>query len=586
MTSHRGPVALWVVFTLLLGAVALSIDVPRTTYGIKSDEATYVGAALSLAYDGDLRYERVDLERFEALYHSGPEGIFLKRAKGDHLYFAKAFLYPALAAPFVRAFGLNGLLLLHALLLAAAGLCAYRFLAAQMTPVAAAVMTTAFFGASVLPIYGVFLMPEVLNLALVVGAYFFWLYKEVKPGSRLASPWTDLVAAALLGIGTYSKPAPIPLLVAPLVLLPWIRRQWRWGFVVGATSVACAALLFTINVGVTGEFNYQGGDRKTFYARFPLDAPGATWEARGGAVVTDASTTQDALGSELPTRFVRNAKYFLVGRHFGFVPYFFPAVLALLAWLLSPARRDPWRLLTFGAIMVSAVTLLLWLPWTWSGGGGPPGNRYYSSVYPLFLFLIPPGAGVGVGVVAWVIGALFTAKMVANPFVAAKYTYLMMETGPARWLPVELTMANDLPIRLDPSRGYVHYGPYDDRGMILYFLDQNASPPEPEGMWVSGTGRTDVLVRTTKPVHHLAVEAQSPIRTVLTVSAGGAAVTVHLEPGAPRTVDVPVEGVSGRRDFAFLLSARSSEGFVPHATNPDSPDFRNLGAQLRFSLVR
>ncbi len=520
------------------------------------------------------------------MYHSGPEGIFLQRGRGGNLYFAKAFLYPLVAAPFVRLFGLNGFFLLHVLLLAAAAACAYAFLAAQMSPLSSAVLASAFFGASVVPVYPVFLMPETLNLTLVVCAYFLWLYKEVAPGSWLNARWTDFAAAALLGLATYSKPIPGALLVVPLVALPWLRRRWVSGFAVGATAVAFCAVFFAFHAAVSGNFNYQGGDRKTFYARFPFDAPGSTWDERGGAVVTDASNAQEALtSSELPRRFARNVEYFLVGRHFGFVPYFFPGVVAVLAWLFTPARRDPWRLLTFGAIVLCAVTLLVWLPWTWSGGGGPPGNRYFSSVYPLFLFLVPPGTGVGAGVVAWTIGALFTAKMIANPFVAAKYTFLMMEKGPVRRLPVELTMANDLPIRLDPSRGYVHYGPYDEQGMILYFLDQHAWPPEPEGMWVSGAGRADVIVRTSRPVDHLVVEAHSPIRTSLTVSAGAEAVTVQVQPGPPVTFDVPVSGVHGLGDYACLLSATSTEGFVPHVMDPASPDTRNLGAQLRFSVA-
>ena len=94
------------------------------------------------------------------------------------------------------------------------------------------------------------------------------------------------------------------------------------------------------------------------------------------------------------------------------------------------------------------------LPWTWSGGGGPPGNRYFFSAYPLLLFLVPPGISVAPGVLAWIGGALFTAKMLVNPFWAAKFPYLVIEKGPARRLPVELTMANDLPVRLaQPLRG-------------------------------------------------------------------------------------------------------------------------------------
>src|SRR6516225_3153885 len=127
-------------------AAAISVDVVKTGFGIKGDEATYVSSGLSMAFDGDLTYERKDLERFFGLYRAGPEGIFLKRGKRlrlhadgtppfvhlvklpdprtDRLYFAKALLYGVVAGPFVRVFGLYGFLVLHVLLLFAASTCA------------------------------------------------------------------------------------------------------------------------------------------------------------------------------------------------------------------------------------------------------------------------------------------------------------------------------------------------------------------------------------------------------------------------------------------------------------------------------
>src|SRR5947209_19871251 len=101
-------------------AAALSVDVVKTGFGVKGDEATYVSMALSLAYDHDLTYERRDLDRFYGLYRSGPDGIFLKKGKQlrvrvnadppfvhtvktpdkqtDRLYFAKAMLYTVVGA--------------------------------------------------------------------------------------------------------------------------------------------------------------------------------------------------------------------------------------------------------------------------------------------------------------------------------------------------------------------------------------------------------------------------------------------------------------------------------------------------------
>jgi hypothetical protein len=605
---HTAAVLAFVLF-VILASIALTVDVPRTEPGIqgdiKGDEATYVAAALSLAFDGDLAFQQQDLERFEGLYHRGPEGIFLKRGKRlqiqtssafpfvrvaqiddgrtDRLYFAKALVYSIAVAPFVRFFGMNGFLLFHVVLLAAAALCGYLFLAAQMNSLAAVLFTSAFLGASALPVYAAFLTPELFNFALVVVAYFFWLHKEVagRPSGRgIAS---DVVAATLLGVVTYSKPTNWPL-IAPLVLCAWWYRRWMHGFVLGVVFVAVVGLGFGITLASTGELNYMGGDRKTFYGAFPFDGRGDAW-ARGIGSATDGTAAQRMLtSSELPTRFLTNLKYFLVGRHFGLLPYFFPGVVAAALWLFSRTRRVPWRVLTFLAFVVGSIELLLLMPYTWSGGGGPTGNRYLLSIYPVLLFLIPPITVVWPAVLAWIGGALFTAKILVDPFSAAKYPYLTVERGFARRLPVELTMANDLPVRLaQPLRARIPYG--SDPRMLLYFLDQNAFPPEPPGVWIAGGRRADILVRTVDPIEYLNVSAESPIATTLTLSMGRSPVSIALEPGKIAAIRLEASGVRAELDYAYLLTASSSNGFVPNLRDPGSNDYRNLGALVRFAPV-
>src|ERR1700682_1804028 len=79
--SARAGIVVAAVLLVVTLAAALSVDVVKTGYGVKSDEATYVAMALSVAYDHDLSYERRDLERYVGLYRYGPDGIFLKRGK-------------------------------------------------------------------------------------------------------------------------------------------------------------------------------------------------------------------------------------------------------------------------------------------------------------------------------------------------------------------------------------------------------------------------------------------------------------------------------------------------------------------------
>jgi hypothetical protein len=613
--SHGAATIVGSVLLLVLLAAAVSIDVVRAGYKTKSDESTYVAMTFSLAYDRDLTYERRDLERFWAIYEGGPEGIFLKRGKrlsiqltgsppfvratkaadsrSDRLYFGKAMMYPVVAAPFVWLLGINGFLVLHVLLLWVAGACGYAFLVAQSRPGPALAFTLGFIGASVVPVHAVFLMPEILNYTVVFVAYFLWLYKEVAP---LAPGWlrgsaSDIVAAALIGCAAYSKPQ-IALLVAPLVLLSWWRRQWWRGFTIGLAFTAVAAAWFALNAAVTGEFNYQGGDRKTFYTApspappgkgFPFDAPDATWERRGEQSSTNELGAEDSLKpGEIVRLFGNNVKYFLIGRHYGLVPYFFPCLAAMLAWVLSRDRFQEWKVLTFAGALTTTMALLIVLPYTWSGGGGPPGNRYFLTIYPTMFFLTPRLDSLAWPLLTWIGGAMITAKMVMNPFYSAKFTWEATERGFTRWLPVELTMYRDLPMMLDPAiRGQI---PYGSPRLLLYFLDHQASPPEPEGMWVSGNGRADIVVHAASRFDRLVVTAYSPIRNTFTVSAGRAPVTVAIAPDTRVTFVVNATSIRDRTGYTCLLSARSSSGFTPHLKDLQSVDWRFLGVQMTLTV--
>src|SRR6185437_16991311 len=105
-------------------------------------------------------------------------------------------------------FGLNGFLVLNVLLVFGVCVCGYVFLAARSRPGPALIYTLAFVFATCVPVYAVFLMPEVLNFSLVFYALFLWLYKEVSPepaGGFLRSRASDLAAAVLIGLAAYSK---------------------------------------------------------------------------------------------------------------------------------------------------------------------------------------------------------------------------------------------------------------------------------------------------------------------------------------------------------------------------------------------
>ena len=111
------------------------------------------------------------------------------------IFYAKAYIYPLIAAPFIWLFGTNGFLVLHALLMTACFACAYAFLVARSHPVAALIFAFAFLFVSVVPVYMVQLGPDFFIFAIVLFGFFFWCYKEAVGPTPVAP--ADVLADAL-----------------------------------------------------------------------------------------------------------------------------------------------------------------------------------------------------------------------------------------------------------------------------------------------------------------------------------------------------------------------------------------------------
>jgi hypothetical protein len=613
---------------LVLLAFAVTIDVPKAAQGFKGDEATYYSLAHSLARDFDFAFERRDLVRVWEEF-PGPEGIFLKRGKRveirgsrtfpfvrwvkrndlvrTRLYYSKAYIYPLVAAPFVFLAGTNGFLILHALLLALDLYVAYLLMSARGSrPLVAAAYASAFLLASVVPVYFVWLTPELFNFSLALYALFLWSYKEIAPPAAAGVPagflrgrGSDLLAATLIGVLTYSKPTHA-ILMGPIGLLILMRRQWlRLAGLVIVWTIAAGGL-FAANAAITGEFNYQGGDRKTFYSYvgFPFANERETFDNIGPQQRLEAVLP----GRVLATRhsrdvFRHNLGYFVLGRSSGLLPYFFPGLLSLVLFLAT-GRRQLWQWFTAATILGAVVMLLVLTPFTYSGGGGPVGNRYFMSFYPLFLLLTPPLANLGAAVAATAIGALFTAKILLNPFYSSFNPGEHLKSGAQRWLPLELTLLQDLPMAANPDRSKRPLG--GTPPVLAYFPDDNAFNPEGESFWVKGKSRAEIILRApvvdaggghfvTKAIRRLGVEIRNgALPDRVTVTTGAESRTLDMKPSEVVTLQLAVEnGVPYHRieqptSFLYVVSVRTTSGFTPFLDSPEASDSRFLGALVRL----
>ncbi len=391
------------------------------------------------------------------------------------------------------------------------------------------------------------------------------------------------------------------------VLGPGLGRRLGETLRRGAVLAVAAASLYGLNAVATGELNYQGGERKTFYGRFPFDAAGSTFDDSGTWMTTnqlgplvagrddEGVTAQSGPArdpGEIRESFAWNLGYFWAGRFGGAFAYFFPAVAALALFLLG-GRRDRGGWLAFFSIVLSWLAYIWIIPDNWYGGGGTVGNRYFLNLLPAFLFLVPPRRARWVAAAAVAGAAVFLAPVLVSP-VRHSLRPGDHATRPAfKVLPAELTMLNDLSVFTEPWRKKRPFGfvgnpqrHADPDAYFLYFMDDGTFGKEEwagrAGFWMRSGASAEVVVRAfdLAPVERLVLRvAGGPLGDTVTARLGWRSGRVTVGPGQVAEIELPAgRGVRYYDTYLHVLHLDSRRG-APLA------DGRSVGAFVDVRLV-
>jgi hypothetical protein len=521
--------AAWVfLLSLLALTVAGAATFDRRVWpSLVGDEASYLMAGASLAWDHDLRYERRDYDRFFARWGVQPDGLILQSPDGGKtLVYGKPASYPLWLAPFLRLSPSQGPWLANALLLAIAAIAAARALSRRVGA-AAPLFVAVFVFASVTFAY-VFWAHEDLFLACLAAIALALVYggrDESAAGKRSASgptaSWRLVGAGALLSIVILARPLYLPLLVPVLLAVPRDGRRRAAG--------ALAAGLLLVAVGATaanlltrGSWSSYGGDRRSYYAYtgFPrVDAAADDWNREIAERGTHTWLKPETLLAGFDARQTAwNALYYLVGRHVGVLPYFLPLLLGLLAF-----RRGEGRWALPLAALVAAVVLFWVRPFNFYGGGGSIANRYFLPAYPALWFLAARPLRGARAVVAPIVVAAMAAPFLW-PLWRAPRAFPIGDDGGYRWasaaanrlLPYETTLSH-----LKPSgQEDLHLN-----GLWVKLLTPGLHSVDGGAALGVATGRpAELLVGSSRPLAGLLVEPTTPRRLeVAGASPAGAA---------------------------------------------------------------
>jgi len=496
----RSPLSPWwcLLGVLLAATLVASIVWSPGARPPAGEEVTYAMQAASLAWDGDLVYERKDRGRFAEHWGARPDRLVLRDRddEDEERVYGEPFLYALTVSPFVRLAPVRGAAVANALLLAAAALLAARTLSRRLGP-AAPLWVAVFLFASVAFGYVFRVQPDLFLLAATAAglalAYggdrssrwgdepFPDVYEgePVTPASRLFARWW--AAGLLLAVPGVFHPFYLVLLLPALIAALDTSGRRRWVALAGL--LLGAAVLLLLCVGLQ-----------------PWDESGQVYDVRGAS--------PRAMGEEGDTGLLLHPKlagwntvYFLVGQSFGVLPYFLPLFLGFAAYR---SERGRWALPL--AVLLAAGGFLLTHPFDFQGGEGAIGNRLFLPLYAALWFVAARPARALPALLAAALAAPFLYPLWSHPAAAT----IAQEGGRGyvapwvgQWLPYEVTQ------RDAPGAAFFQ------NGLWIKLTDPDVwRPGQGDSLRVLGESHASLLAASSRPVEgfQLEFDGKAPAR--------------------------------------------------------------------------
>ncbi|MCX6556426.1 MAG: hypothetical protein NTW95_03195 [Candidatus Aminicenantes bacterium] len=558
----------FILFLLAVIFFSFASDMAKTKRGgFFSDESTYFSIIQSLAFDHDLEYSRADIVRIRQIFWTGPMGVFLKKGPDGRLYYAKSFVYPLAAAPFFRLFGTHGILLANGLMIFFVLLMGFLLLRQHHPPGKSLAWTLIYLFASVAFIYIWWITADLFNFFVNFSGLFFFFYNFKKPA------WNGL-AGIFLALAVFSKPNNI-LHVGILFLLLLYQKNWKKFLLTALACLLVLSGLLYFSHAQTGSFNYQGGERRSFYGNFPFERSDFTFAGGGVPMSSDNYWNRFFLS---PAIVVHNLFYYLFGRFTGMLVYFPSALFLLLFFFFQKKRPEDWFVLA--AIGAAILFYILITPDNYFGGGGSLGNRYFFNVFPLFFFLGFRGRDGRFALLPLFVAAVFLAPVFMDPMYHSGSPRFPGISFPVKFFPPEKTQYATLPSNTNPRA----FNKQVNDKYTLFFLNDNFHPMEDECFWTYSDQEHELFLLAPRQVQTFLVQLKNiPLDNQVRLQAEHKVQRVFIAAGGSREVTFShIPGLRFDDRYLYHFKIKSSRSYCPYLADAGSSDQRWLGVQAHI----
>lgn len=572
MTVEKGIRHFFLLSLLFIVFFSFSTDLSRRQKGgFLSDGSSYFSIIQSLAYDYDLEYTRQDIIRIKEEFRVGPLGMFLKKGENGRIYFSKSYAYPLCAAPFYRIFGTHGILLFNGLMIFFSLLMGFRLLSCYHPQKKSFTFAAVFVLATVIPVYIWWIQADLFNFFVMFAGLYFFFY-------AFKNPRWQYISAIFFSLSVFSKPSNIvPIGIIYLILL--YRKHWKRFAILSLLSILLCSSLLMFNYVQTGEFNFMGGERRTFHGVYPYEKPGNKFEV-GFKMSADNYWERFFLSSKM---FVLNCFYYVFGRFTGMFIYFFPAFFILLLFIFQ--RKIPEDKFILASIISAILVFVILDPGNYFGGSGSVGNRYFLCIYPLFFFLGFRNRVFKFSLLPVAVAIMLLSGVYVDSLFHSIYARSAGLSFPINLFPAEKTQYQTLPSNENP-RAFGRLVRDGQRKAWIHFINDNFWPIEENSFWTNGDETLELFLAVPKDFKEFRVLLQNnPLPNTVTVQIENQVKKVRLK--AEQETFVTFKNLNGleiKDRHVYYIKIKSDKSYCPYFSNPDNEDKRLLGVNVHIGF--
>jgi len=563
---------------ILVTLLALSFTAPVHRWG---DGSTYYMMIDSIASDGDIKYEKKDIDRaFANQFDDLPAGLFLVKDSEGNFYYGKEYTYALFASPFFKLFGKNGILVFNSVMFFLMICMGYFYLRLNNSEIISLIASILFFLFSVWYIYIYWVHADLYNTFLVMAGFYAWFFylhhKDLNIYNTIINKSHIFLISSLIifGVAAFSKTPNMACAIPILLFELYIRDYKKFLFallVFGLTFSTLVVSYFIITDNIS-PYKMQHG----YVGNYPFTPDYNPDLDHGSAFAGDVFSKPSVISSLGLQVMGLNSFYYLFGRFTGIFWYYPFLLFSLFLYftkkidefddpILNSVKLGQWLIIS--AILIN-IFMYIFISYesafNYFGGGHAVGNRYFY-IYPAFLFLIGK-----IYVIKKTLGFLSLVLMVSILFVLPinlspieTSTMPMEHTThfPFKLLPLEYTLLDDnlplwkpLPVTVDDNTFYFPRSNINvDRNIFIIQGDY------PELLFKSKS-KDKILI--------ILINPDNEDDKLITLTSGSNQREFILEKGQATTLEMPIKPIVRIHGNSYIYKIR----FEVSQLAPDSTE--------------